>query len=406
MPPNTYPARVGEIRFKLESVAGAPIATAATFWAASPKQLRAWDVKPGNTREAEDDPSLVQHALEDRQRLPLAKKSGLQWTSWLTALATSTPAQDALGLFLKGALGGESLGGASTTIDSANTGAGATAPLVVAAIAGFTVGQAVKVVTTRTELRRIVAKLGNTLTLDQDLATAPTAGTVLGSATYYPDPAALSDLNNAAHLTFAALFRGAHPAEQVQHRGCFFGVELADLGQNKRPKVQCSAHGLDWDYVSAITSLGSFVESASPNQVNNGLYIAAQGATSNNVLHTSETDIKLGLTIDPQMSPVGKNGVIGHLAFGGRTSLEFTTFFSVADWFDQFELGTKFYAGYQIGNHALVSFPQLSIDEAPEAVGSGAQPRAVKVKLHADNGPISTNDLTLARFAIHRFGGT
>src|SRR6266540_2493389 len=141
MPPNTYPARVGEIRFKLESIAAAPIAAPATFWATSPKQLRAWDVKPGNTREAEDDPSLVQHAMEDRQRLLLGKKSALQWTSWLTGLATSTPAQDALGLFLKGAFGGESLGPASTTIDAANTGAEATAPLLVAAGAGFTVGQ-------------------------------------------------------------------------------------------------------------------------------------------------------------------------------------------------------------------------------------------------------------------------
>jgi hypothetical protein len=405
MPPNTYPARVGEIRFKLESTAAAPIATPPSFWSTSPKQMRAWDVKPGNTREAEDDPSLVQHAMEDRQRLLLGKKSALQWTSWLTGLSTSTPAQDALGLFLKGALGGESLGPASTTVDPANTGAGATAPLLVIAGAGFTVGQAVKVVSTRTELRRIVARVGNNITLDQDLAAVPTSGAVLGSATYYPDPAALSDLNNTGHLTFAALFRGANPAEQVQHRGCFFGVELADLGQNKRPKVQCSANGLDWDYVNGIASLPTFVEAASPNQVNSGLYIAAQGSSAANVIHTADIDIKLGLSVDPQMSPVGKNGVIGHLAFGGRTSLEFTTFFAVADWFDQFEAGTKFYAGYQLGNHALITFPQLSIDEAPEASGAGAQPRSVKVKLHADNGPTTTNDLTLARFAIHRFGG-
>jgi hypothetical protein len=405
MPPNTYPARVGEIRFKLETVTGAPIATSPTFWATSPKQLRAWDVKPGNTREAEDDPSLVQHALEDRQRLLLGKKSALQWTSWLTGLATSTPAQDALGLFLKGALGGESLGPASTTIDPTNTGAGATGPLLIAAGAGFSVGQAVKVMTTRTELRRIVARVGNALTLDQDLAAVPTSGTVLGSATYYPDSASLSDLNNAGHLTFASLFRGAHPAEQVQHRGCFFGVELADLGQNKRPKLQCSANGLDWDYVSGITSLPAFSEPASPNQVNNGLYIATQDVSAPNVVHTSDIDIKLGLSVDPQLSPVGKNGVIGHLAFGGRTTVEFTTFFAVADWFDQFEAGAKFYAGYQIGNHALITFPQLTIDEAPEASGAGAQPRSVKVKLHADNGPLGTSDLRIARFAIHRFGG-
>lgn len=407
MPPSTVNARQGEIRFKQETVANEAIATPSTYWASSPKKLKAWDVKTGNLHESEDDPSLVLHALEDRQRLLLAKKSALAFKCWLTGLAATTPAQDDLGLLLKAALGGESLGPASTTVTGANAGAGATAPLAVTLGTGILAGQAIKVVSaSRTELRRVVSVSGNNLTLDQDLAGVYTSGTVYTSATYYPDPDPLCDLNDAGHLTLAALFRGAHSAEQVQHRGCFPGIELADVGTNKRPKFDVTLHGQDWDYVSGVAALSAFTEPASPNQINNGLYLNAVGTVTNNIIPVSDIDIKLGMTVEPQMSPNGENGVIGHLVIGFRTTIEFTTYFDVATWYDRYAAGTKFLGGYVLGNNALISFPLLQIDEAPDPVGAGAQPRGVRVKMHADNSSITTNDLTLAKFAIHRFGST
>lgn len=407
--PSTSPARVGEVRFIKETVgsANAAIATPSTFWAASPKKVKAWDIKSGNTRDAEDDPSMVLHAMEDRQRLLLAKKAAMGFKCWFTGLTPTTPAQDDLGLLLAGALGGESLGPASTTITGANAGAGATAPLAVTLGTGILAGQAIKVVSaTRTEIRRVVSVAANNITLDQDLAGVYTSGTVLASATYYPLTGPLTDLNDAGHFTFATLFRGANAAEQLQSRGVFFGIEIADVGVNKRPKFDVSCQGQDWDYVSGVAALSPFTEPAAPNQVNNGLYLNAQGTVTNNIVPVSEIDIKLGMTVEPQMSPNGENGVIGHLAFGFRTTIEFTTYFAVSTWGDAFEAGTKFVGGYVLGNNGLISFPQLTIDEYPEAVGAGAQPRGVKVKMHADNGPVVTNDLTLAKFALHRFGGT
>lgn len=407
MPPSTVPARQGEVRFKQETVADEAIAVPATTWAASPKKLKAWDIKSGNTRDAEDDPSLVLHALEDRPRLLLAKKAMMGFKCWLTGLTPTTPAQDDLGLLLKGALGGESLGPASTTIDVTNTGAGATVALKLTTAAGMSAGQAIKVVSaSRTELRRIASISGVNVTLDQDLAAVYTSGTVYGSATYYPNSAPLYDLNDAGHFTFATLFRGAHAAEQLQSRGVFFGIELADVGGNKRPKLDVSCNGQDWDYVSGIAALAAFTEPAAPNQVNNGLYLNAQGTVTNNIVPVSEIDIKLGMTVEPQMSPNGENGVIGHLVIGFRTTIEFTTYFAVSTWGDAYEAGTKFVGGYVMGNNCLISLPQLTIDEYPEAVGAGNQPRGVKVKMHADNGPVITSDLTLAKFALHRFGST
>jgi hypothetical protein len=407
MPPVTAPARVGEIRFKQETTANEAIATPSTYWAATPKKVKAWDVKDALTRIAEDDPSMVLRSLEDRQRLLLAKEGTLGWRCWLTGLTASTPAQDDLGLALKGALGGESLGGASTTVDAANTGAGATAPLKVTSATGMVAGSALKIVSTsRTELRRIVSISGTDITLDHDLAAVYTSGTIYQAATYYPDPDALENLNDSGHITFAVLWRGAHSEEQKQARGCFLGVELADLGVNRRPKLDFTAYPQDWDYVSSVAALSAWTEASSPNQVNSGLYIQNQGTATNNVIHTMALDVKLGLPVERIMSPVGENGVMGHTAFGGRTSLEFETFFDVSDWFDKFEAGTKLLAGYQIGNDVLISFPQLSIDEAPEPVGAGAEVRRVKVKMHADEGPVTTTDLTRARFAIHRFLNT
>lgn len=407
MPPSTVNSRQGEIRFKRETVANEAIATPSTFWASSPKKVKAWDIKPGNMRESEDDPSMVLHAQEDRGRLLLAKKAAMAFKCWLTGLAVTTPAQDDLGNLLVGALGGESLGPASTTVAVANAGAGATAPLAVTLGTGILAGQAIKVVSaSRTEIRRVVSVSGNNLTLDQDLAGVYTSGTVYGSATYYPNSAPLCDLNDAGHFTYATLFRGAHSAEQVQSRGVFFGVELVDIGTNKRPKLDVSCPGQDWDYVSGVAALTAFTEPSAPNQVNNGLYLNAQGTVTNNIIPVSEIDLKLGMTVEPQMSPNGENGVIGHLAMGFRTTLEFTTYFAVSTWFDAYEAGTKFVGGYVLGNNGLISLPQLTIDEAPEAVGSGSQPRGVKVKMHADNGPVTTSDLTLAKFAIHRFGAS
>lgn len=404
MPPVTATSRQGEFRFKQETVANEAIATPSTFWAASPKKIKVWGVKPPMGYDVEDDPSLVLHSHEDRARLLLAKNPAQEFMCWLTGLSAAAPAQDDLGLLLKGALGGESVGPAATAVDATNAGTGATSNLKVTTTAGVTVGQACKIVTANQTFLRVIKAIpsGTTLTLDQDLDAVYTSGTVYFSLTNFPNPAPLYDLNDAGHLTFATLWRAAHSEEQIQARGVFFGIELADIGAKKRAKLAVKAPGQDYDYVSGVAVGTSFSEPQAPVQVKNGLYINPQGTVTLNNIHTSDIDIKLGLELLALPSPHGENGVHGHLVLGGRTTLEFTTYFDV-DWFNWFESRQAFYAGYQIGHSALISFPQLTIDEAPEPVGEGANPRGVRVKMHADIGPLTSSELTKARFALHRF---
>ena len=397
------PGRLGEVKFKQETTANEAIANAATWAAASPKQLKVHDVSNSLKYLSEDDPSLQTHVMADPKRLLLNKGGTLGFRTFLFGLSAAASngvqvVQDALGLALKCALGGEALG-TSTTVDGANTGTGGAGDqLKVTSAAGIGVGTAIRV---GTEMRRVTAKSSNDLTLDMKLSSAPTSGTVAASATYFPLEAALVDPSNANRISLAALFRGYDSEDQWLARGCFAGVELAELGPKKLARLAWTLHPQDWDLVTGVAVGSAFTEPNPGAQINSGLYINAQGTETRNYRHTKSVDVKLGLTVSELPSPVGENGVAGHAVFGGRTALEYERYYDSEDNVG-YEAGTLYLAGYQIGTSVLLTFPQLSFDDTPEPGGSPE--RTVKSKFHADNGPTTTSDTTLARFAIHRFG--
>jgi len=404
----TAPERIGEIKIRQETTANEAIADPTTYWAnAAAKQLRAWDVDTTQLKKlSEDDPSMQTHAMADPAKLLLGKQGQLPFSVFLTGLSAAAAdatavVQDNLGLLLSGALGGEQLD-TSTLVASSNTGIGATTPIEVNDASGLSVGGAVRI---SGEMRRITAvntgASPDTITLDQDLSAAPSSGTlVAAAATYYPDEAALVDLADAGHLTFATLFRGYHSEDQWQARGCFFQIALANLGPNMIPRLNVVAHIQDWDLVTSVAVGGSFTEQTPPAQLNNGLYIQDQGTVTRNIEHTKSLGIDLGLVPAALASPAAENGIQGHAVFGGRTMLQFEALYD-SKWNDKYEAGTKSVGGYQIGTGVLVSFPELIIDESPSRTGDNATYAAVK--MHANNGSGST-DLQRAKFAIHRFG--
>src|SRR3990172_6346138 len=133
----TTPARLGEIRFRLETAANEAIADPVTYWAnAAAKKIKAWDVDTSQLKKAsEDDPHLQTHVGGDPARLQLGKSGALPFTCFLSGLEVAaadgiTVLQDELGLLLKGALGGESLA-TSPLVATGNTGIGATTPIQV-----------------------------------------------------------------------------------------------------------------------------------------------------------------------------------------------------------------------------------------------------------------------------------
>src|SRR3972149_7024559 len=124
--PRTAPVRYGEIRVKKETTAGEAIGTASTYWAASPQQIKAWDVSLGLKKVSEDDPSLALNAYEDRPRILLGKRGTLGFKSFLSGLAateadTVAVTQDPLGLLLQAAMGGEQLDTTTTVEDRKST---------------------------------------------------------------------------------------------------------------------------------------------------------------------------------------------------------------------------------------------------------------------------------------------
>ena len=406
--PRTAPVRYGEIRVKKETTAGEAIGTASTYWAASPQQIKAWDVSLGLKKVSEDDPSLALNAYEDRPRILLGKRGTLGFKSFLSGLAateadTVAVTQDPLGLLLQAAMGGEQLD-TTTTVDGTNTGTGtAAAPLKVVSGAGLTIGGAIRVAG---ELRRIVNKSGNNLTLDMALTAAPTSGNVAAAATYFLKEDALVNLSDADHITLAALFRGYDAEDQWQLRGGFPAMELGNLGENKTPHCQWTLHSQAWELVTGVAAPSAFTEGPNPVQVNAGCYVNTVGTETRNYIHVAGIDIKLGLKVDELTSPAAENGVVGHAVFGGRSSVE-VEFYYDSEWNVAYEAGTQKYLGYQIGTAVLISCPALYLDETPERGGSAAA--TAKAKFHANNAgaaPSSATELGRSRISIHRFPKT
>lgn len=411
--PRTAAARRGEIRFKQESTAGEAIANPTTYWAASPKKVKAWDAVPNIGQKSEANPSLALHPLEHLPNIMLQKVPSLGFKAHLAGLdqtATNSVAvtQDDLGLLLKAWLGGQTLG-TTTTVDGANTGAGATAALKVTSAAGLSVGQMIYVVATG-EARVIVAKATNDLTLDMDLSSAPTSGLVVAAETTYPDSAILADMSHASRIYLAALFRGDDVEDQHQFRGCCVGAELSNIGPSKPAMLDVTMYPLDAEMLSsaAVAAGTPFAAPIPAPQIGaaSGLYLTSVG-TTRVVEHTRSIDIKLGIKPEPYESPAGVQGVAGHAAFGGQTTIEFEAPYDQR-WSDFYTAVTPLIAGYLIGTCTTkagavgISFGRTYIDDYPERVG-GQSYTGAKVKMHADLRAVTTNDLTQARFAIHRF---
>ena len=407
----TAPARVGEIRFNGESAAGETIATPSSYWSGK-KKVYAWDVAPLVGKLSEEDPSLRTNLFESPPNILTGKQASLGFKCHLHGLAQTASAgvaitQDDLGYLLKAALGGQHLG-TTTSVDPTNTGLGATSALKCLNTGGLYAGGAVYVVATN-ECRRIVSVSSPNITLDMDLSSAPTSGLVIAAETTYPDDAALADLSDAAHVTVAALFRGYHTEDQWQVRGGAVEVELANLGAPKPGQLQFAINGMDGELVSGVVVGSPFTQQAPAPQINAGFYYTTVG-TTRRYLDTKSIDIKLGIKREAYPSPAAQQGIAGHGYMGGRTTVEFEAPYDAA-YHDDYEAMTAIIAGYQFGRVSatlgpiFISLPVLYHDKDPERVG-GQSFTGSKCTMHADNSATTTSDLTLARFAIHRFPHT
>lgn len=405
----TSPARVGEVRFKQETVAGEAIGTASTFWASAPKKVRAWDFAPLVRTNSEEDPSLSMRAFEDPPKILLEKMIGLSFKTHLRGLnqtaASGTPVtQEDLGLILKAALGGESLG-TTNTVAGANVGLGRTAPVTLVAVTGLNIGDNVYFVATN-EARRITNIAGVTVTLDMDLSSAPTSGLCVAGATYYPDQDLIADISAAGHLTLASLFRGYHSEDQHQVRGCVPEIELENIGAKKAPQLSVGLKGMAGEMVTGVAVGTIFAQLNPPPQVGGGLYYTT--SATRRYLNTPSLDIKLGLKLEAIESPSGEQGIAGYISGGGRTTIEFET--EYADEFrTAFEAKTRFNMGYQMGRCSttagcvFISFGSAYHSEAPERIGSGITFSKAKCKMHADEASAGATDLALSRFSITMF---
>lgn len=416
--PRTSPHRLGEVKLRAETTAGESIADPVTYWAnASAKQYKAWELDISNLKKgSEVDPAMQTTPFAAPPNILNVKAPcSISWMQRLIGLGNSTPAQDNLGLLLVTALGGESLGGAATTVDPANTGAGATVALKVVSAANIVAGQAILVqISGEWYARKVVSKSSNDLTLDQDLPSVPSSGaTVRESATYYYDRSALTDLSDSGHDTFAVLARFYDSEDRWQMRGGTPQLELVDLGMpGTFPKLKVTMHGMDFDEPdysssSALANVAvgaSFSETNPTAQRNSGLYCDPAGTVVVNPRHTKSVSVRLGLVPQPQVSPSGQQGVIGHYFDGARVELEFELLNYDDEWRARYYTQTAHYAGLQLGAGLLLTFGQLYIDEMPERIGSAGSPTGVRVKMHSDLGSVVTNELTESPLAIHRFG--
>lgn len=396
-------ARIGEVKFKQETVAGEAIGTASTYWAATPYQIRAHDIDISGLKTGSlPDPSVQSDAFADPINLLVAKTQVVKFKALLTKLAATTPAQDPLGRLLTAAMGAQSLGPALTTVDATNTGAGATAPLKVTSTASFAAGQAIK---TNGYLRRIVSISSPNLTLDHDLPAVYTSGNVQGSQTNYLSQLPIIDIGDAGHISHAFLFRGLDAADQWQMRGGFPEIELLDLGKKDGPpKVGVTLMGLDWEKVASVAVGAAFTEPNPASQVGTGWYYNQTGTVTNNTIPARNFAVKLGLKVEALESPLGAQGIQGYAVNVGRTEVEFEVLPDQAAALHTAWAAQTLYVGcgLQLGADVLISFPQLVIDEEPSRVGGGSL--YWKIKMHANNGPTTTNELTKSRVAIHRFG--
>ncbi len=413
--PSTAPGRVGELRIVAES--GTPpvaIATPSSYWASGFKHLRAWDVQPDQLKyDSIDNEALTLNAFEDRQKLLTSKSGGIPFKTHLRGLAqTATNAlavtREDLGLLFVSAMGGESLG--TTTTIGVASGAGATASLVVTSSAGMLAGQAVCV---NGECRRIVSIADSThLLLDCDLTTTPAnADLCIASATYFISEVGLTDLSNALHVTLAALFRGYGSTDQYQARGCFPEIaSFNDLMPGKVASISGILHALAWEFVTGVAADTTWTPAVPPAQISSGLYLQTQSTVTITAArqHAKNVAIALGLKPQLQESAIGEQGKVGHLVDGGRSTLEFETFFTSA-WNTAYEAVTKHYAGYQMGKPTtasgcvFISFPELTIDETPARVGPKDNATMVKVKLHANQFLAGATDAAKSRMSIHFF---
>lgn len=405
----TAPARSGEVLFKQETTAGEAIATPSTYWPTSPRKGRFWDIAPaGLKRESEADQSMRPRMFADPPHILLGQKAVLTMKAFLhplnqTASSGTVVTEDDFGRLLKGALGGAFEG--TTRLVGAASGTGATTALVLNSTTGLTAGGAIRV---NSECRRIVSVDSATnITTDMDFSAAPAQNDVCAAAsTRYLDQDALSNLADANHLTFAALFRGTHAEDQWQLRGGSWEITgFENLNGGEAAKIGLTLHGLAWDHVTGVASQGAGTETHPAANVagttGGGLYVQATNTVTRQYRHTSSLSFSPGIARQEIKSPFGIEGIAGHGVFGGRSVLEFETFYDT-EFATGYHAGTTFYGGIQLGARLLLTFPLLYISDEPERTNVNGV-TGVKVKMHCDEGSVTTSDLTRSRFAIHRF---
>jgi hypothetical protein len=401
--PTTAAARVGEVRFRLESTPGAAIADPATYFSTSPSVVRAYDCAPESLDYLnEENPALQPSAFAMPNKLLLTKAGTFPFKIKLPGLnqaaVSGTPVtQDPIGLLLKCAFGGESLGTSRAVGAASGTGTVAS-PLVVNIATGLNVGDAIMI---DGEARRIVSVSGTNLVLDQALSAAPALSTLIkAAANYYIDESALTNLADADHDTLAVLWRGAHADDQMVMRGCWVTVEPENLTPGQVPTLSVVMHPTGWEQVTGVAVGTVATEAAPPVQKDSGLYLNEAGTESLNRPHVRSFNIKLGMAPVACPSPQAENGVEGHVCVGGAATVDFEAYYD-GDWFDKFTDLQSCVGGYQIGEGILFSFPNLRPTAWPKRVGGQATVGAA-VSFHADNGSLST-DAGKSRISIHRF---
>jgi len=407
--PTTTIAGRGEMIFKQETTACAAIADPTTYWAATPKPLRAWDVDlSGLKYKSEKDPALRPFAWMRSAQIMMAKEQAIKAKCWLhglnqTGAYGTAVTQDNFGMMLLSAMGGESLG---TTRYCA---AGSSPTVVkVDSATGLSAGQAVYI---NHEARQILSISGVDLTLDMALSASPSASDLCyASATYYLEADHLSNLADANHTTLACLYRGYAATDQWQMRGVVPEIELSDIAPGKPATVELNLLGQDWENVTGPSWGVAPTEAPPPVQVSStaGLYYQTVGVTTKNFVHCRSLAIKLNQKRVALESPSGNQGIIGHACFGDAyPSIEWEDAFSV-DYETAYEAQTNKFFGYQLGKSTtslgavLITGQCLYLEDSPHASSKNGE-RVVKPKFFASRHATAAYDPIRSPIAIHRF---
>lgn len=226
--------------------------------------------------------------------------------------STSTP-KSALGIMLKSALGGETLGrgraiagGASAT--SVPVTSGASGDFGPGVLVGGTVGGATQ--------WRIAKSYGTTGPVVPKLAFSSTpTGDLVSSACYYLD----QDSNGNTSNTLQFVYEGSEADDKFWFLGCQVASVSFDFPMGQLPTVTFNYMFTDWKANSEVgTPLSGGVSAAtysyfSPSPVVNGAlyqqtvgtttYTASTGSTEGSEVHASSTTWNLGITHQRVLSP-------------------------------------------------------------------------------------------------------